>query len=311
MFFQLFSRRGIDFGACSHGGRQTVNVSDVALIMRRNKHLLDIVSKAADIDLGDYERPVTKRQRSSNKESTRGRRGARSRTSRPSTALICAVYSRSRKDFAFTGTAMDAAVLRSGTLTPHSDQDANSRSSVLGEIKRETISEQKATTAFKAVTEEDFEDDDVMIVDAPPEQPPLTEKENNVDDDDFSMLDMEPIPATVSKNPAQAGTPISLDSLSKRTLQSMNETPRRSERNALKAAVDQGSEFKAEDSTPQKNLQNSAVAKTRTIPTSLMTFSKYPTSDRKAKVSIANHHRNPKAVTLELLPENLREGGQS
>ncbi|KAL6736367.1 hypothetical protein Aduo_006727 [Ancylostoma duodenale] len=230
----------------SHGGRQTVNVSDVALIMRRNKHLLDIVSKAADIDLGDYERPVTKRQRSSNKESTRGRRGARSRTSRPSTA-------------------MDAAVLRSGTVTPHSDQDANSRLSAFEEVKREIMLELKAKTATKAVTEEGFDDDDVMIVDAAPEQPP--EKGNSVDEDDFSMPDIEPAPATDRKHPLHASTPISLNSRSTITPQSMNETPRRSARNALKATADQGCDFKVESSTPRKNLQNSSVAKTLPLET--------------------------------------------
>ncbi|EYC15526.1 hypothetical protein Y032_0036g3194 [Ancylostoma ceylanicum] len=208
----------------SHGGRQAVNVSDVALIMRRNKHLLEIVSKAADIDLGDYERPTTKRQRSSNKESTRGRRGARSGTSRASTA-------------------MDGPGLRSGTLTPRSDQDANSRLSAVEEVKREAVLEQKATATIKTVDEEDFDDDDVMIVDAPAERPPLIEKGNSFEEDDFSMLDIDPAAATVSKPTVQ------------------NETPRRSARNALRATIGQGVDPRAENSTPRKNLQKSLVAK--------------------------------------------------
>ncbi|RCN36460.1 hypothetical protein ANCCAN_17660 [Ancylostoma caninum] len=322
----------------SHGGRQTVNVSDVALIMRRNKHLLEIVSKAADIDLGDYERPVTKRQRSSNKESARGRRGARSGTSRPSTAMDAPAlhsgvltphsdqdrnsrssifeevkeeaeleqkattatkavpqleivskaadidlgdYERpvtkrqrssnkesargrrgARSGTSRPSTAMDAPALRSGVLTPHSDQDRNSRSSAIEEVKEEADLEQKATTATKAVPQEDFDDDDVMIVDASPKQLPLPGKGKDFDDDDFSMLDLEPAPATVSKHPVQASTPVSLDLLSRRTSQSLNETPRRSARNALRATVGQESKFSAESSTSRKNPQNSSVAKT-------------------------------------------------
>ncbi|KAK6061971.1 hypothetical protein COOONC_00363 [Cooperia oncophora] len=51
-----------------HGGRETVTVSDAALILRRNRRLLEALSATADIDIGEYERPLTKRQRV-NKES--------------------------------------------------------------------------------------------------------------------------------------------------------------------------------------------------------------------------------------------------
>ncbi|XGW08146.1 hypothetical protein V3C99_010896, partial [Haemonchus contortus] len=65
----------------NHAGRETVNVSDVMLILRRNRRLLDLVSTVADIDIGEYERPVAKRQRVNNKES-RAKRADKGGTSK-------------------------------------------------------------------------------------------------------------------------------------------------------------------------------------------------------------------------------------
>ncbi|KAJ1370463.1 hypothetical protein KIN20_032191 [Parelaphostrongylus tenuis] len=65
----------------SHARRENVNISDVALIMRRNPSLLEMVSKTADVDLS--EGPVVKRRRSNNKESSRGGRSFKARRGRP------------------------------------------------------------------------------------------------------------------------------------------------------------------------------------------------------------------------------------
>ncbi|KAK5968812.1 hypothetical protein GCK32_003773 [Trichostrongylus colubriformis] len=49
-----------------HAGRDTVDISDAILILRKNRCLLELLSAEIDIDIGEHERPIVKRQRVNN-----------------------------------------------------------------------------------------------------------------------------------------------------------------------------------------------------------------------------------------------------
>ncbi|ETN75016.1 hypothetical protein NECAME_12567 [Necator americanus] len=165
----------------SHAGRQAVNVSDVALLMRRNKQLLEIVSKAADVDLGDYERPTTKRQRSTNTNKTKGKRGNAGTSG--------------------TSTALNAPVECDGTLTPHSEVDGNSRLSFSTDVNQYVSVEQKTLAVMKPVFEDIHKDfgDDVMIIDALEKPTPHDKK----DDLNKNVKDEDSFSESPAKNPCE------------------------------------------------------------------------------------------------------------
>ncbi|KHJ79864.1 hypothetical protein OESDEN_20476 [Oesophagostomum dentatum] len=255
-------------------GRQAINVSDVALLMRRNHQLLDMVCKNADIDLGDYERPVTKRQRSSNKETAKSKRG--SRASRP-------------------GTALGAPPQRSGTSTPRSDVDGNSRSSPFDKYRKEAIAEEKTPTVMKTVEEEDF-DDDVMVVDyeqanansdkkscgdrqAGDGNAAINAARSDVkatasilhpsnaadvvvddDEDDFSMLDAV-VPATSTPLPVpNATTPVSKGLTLRRSARKTFTEALSASTTNMTANKAYDTQFDATNNTPKKNPHNAAAA---------------------------------------------------
>ncbi|CAJ0604786.1 unnamed protein product [Cylicocyclus nassatus] len=167
----------------SHAGRQNVNAADVALLMRRNKQLLNMVSKAADIDLGDFERPVTKRQRLNGKELGNSRRGSRARL----------------------GTKNGAASLRAARLTPLSNLDENSRSSPSAEKKRQNEDEVMVFDDMEDAEEKESFDKVALVMGAVLEGSKHSRMQN---EENIRLSSMDILP-TLEEPPLCASTPFS------------------------------------------------------------------------------------------------------
>ncbi|WKX97447.1 hypothetical protein Q1695_013252 [Nippostrongylus brasiliensis] len=141
-----------------HAGRETVNVFDVALLMRRNNQLLELVSKAADVDVGGFERPVAKRQRT-NKETTKTKRAnAKAGTTTP-------------------GTALNTSVQRDRPAAPFFEANTASTNDVK-ERKYPRKRSRKDTAAA---------DDEVVVISPPSKQLAATEKQEVVDENDVPL----------------------------------------------------------------------------------------------------------------------------